>query len=59
MAEVINLRLARKSRRRKEQQREAEANRALHGEPGHIKAARKAEEKRARLGLDRHVREKD
>ena len=59
MAEVINLRLARKAKQREGKKREAESNRALHGEPGHIKAARKAEEARARREFDAARRETD
>lgn len=43
MAEIVNLRQARKNRARAEKEKNAEANRVLHGTP---KAARKLEQAR-------------
>lgn len=59
MAEVINLRLARKNRARSAKEREAEANRTLHGESKGARLARKADEARAARLLDGAKREPD
>ena len=59
MAEVINLRLARKQKGRAAKAAHAATNRALHGESKQAKAARKAEADRARRGLDGHQRDTD
>jgi hypothetical protein len=42
MAEIVNLRRARKSKVRGERDRDAAANRALHGTPAHLRKAQKA-----------------
>ena len=52
MAEVVNLRLARKARARADAARVAEENRARHGEGKAQKKARLAEAKRAGRALD-------
>lgn len=52
MAEVVNLRLARKARARADAARTAEENRARHGEGKAQKKARLAEAKRAGRALD-------
>jgi hypothetical protein len=52
MADIINLRLARKSKDRAARQSAAEANRAVHGETRAAKSARKAEQARAERLLD-------
>lgn len=52
MAEVINLRMARKARARADKAAGAEANRARHGEGKATKAARRSEEARAARLLD-------
>ena len=59
MAEVINLRLARKAKARTEKQREAEANRAAHGESKAARLARKAEGARNARVLDGAKLERD
>lgn len=59
MAEVINLRLARKARQRSAAQREAETNRALHGETKAQREQRAAEAERTRRTLDGAKREDD
>lgn len=46
MAEIVNLRLARKAKARDRAAREAEANRAAHGRTKGQKAAAQAERKR-------------
>ena len=52
MAEVVNLRLARKARERAGKAAEAEANRARFGETKAARQARAAEEQRAARLLD-------
>lgn len=52
MAEVVNLRMARKARARADKAISAEANRAAHGTSKAAKAARKAEDRRASRQLD-------
>lgn len=47
MAEIINLRLARKAKARTEAERQAEQNRAKFGQTKAMKKQRKAEEARA------------
>ncbi len=59
MADVINLRQARKAKARSAKEREAEANRALHGESNTTRAARKAEEARSARLLDGAKLEQD
>jgi hypothetical protein len=59
MAEVINLRLVRKSKARSAKESAAEANRALHGETGAARKAREAEAARAATHLDGAKRERD
>ena len=59
MAEVINLRMARKARVRTEKASAAMANRALHGEDKATRLARKAERDRATRQLDGTKREPD
>ncbi|MCL6251771.1 DUF4169 family protein [Altererythrobacter sp. KTW20L] len=59
MAEIVNLRMARKDRARNAKEREAQANRAVHGESKATKAARKADEARAAALLDGVRREPD
>lgn len=49
MAEIVNLRQARKHKHRADKARAAEQNRALHGRP-------KAERERDRLAADKAVR---
>jgi hypothetical protein len=52
VAEIVNLRLARKARQREEAERQAAANRAKHGES-------KGEKLRRRQEIDRHSRTVD
>lgn len=52
MADVINLRLARKARDRSDKQRQAEANRARHGTTKSERARTAAEAERAARLLD-------
>ncbi|MES2700580.1 MAG: DUF4169 family protein [Pseudomonadota bacterium] len=59
MAELVNLRQARKQRERTTKASSAETNRALHGESKSAKAARKAEADRAARLLDGAKLERD
>ena len=59
MAEVVNLRLARKARERAGKAAEAEANRARVGETTAAKQARAADERRAARLLDGARLERD
>ena len=59
MAEIVNLRLARKQRDRAAAAREAEGRRALHGESKASRKARQAEADRAARTIDQHRREPD
>lgn len=59
MGEVVNLRMARKAKVRADKAKQADANRALHGESKAAKAARKAEAERAARLLDGAKRETD
>lgn len=54
MAEVINLRLARKARARREAEVQAAANRALHGRTKAEKSAEKAERAKAERHVEGH-----
>lgn len=58
MADIVNLRMARKRKARAEREREAAANRAAHGVPKAASDRRKVEEDRARSALDGHFRGK-
>jgi len=51
MAEIVNLRTARKARKRTEEKERAAENRALHG----LTKATKAAEKSRRESADRHI----
>jgi hypothetical protein len=54
MAEVINLRQARKRADRQTREREAEDNRLAYGEPKHMRKRREAEAKKAARNLEAH-----
>lgn len=58
MAEVINLRLARKTRARNKAAQQAAQNRALHGESATARQRRQADEARLIRDLDAHRRDK-
>lgn len=47
MAEVVNLRMARKARERREAEKQAQANRALHGQTKAAREMAKAEKQRS------------
>ena len=59
MAEVINLRMARKAKQRTDKAREAEANRAKFGQTKAEKTQRQQESDRAERVLDGAKLEKD
>jgi len=52
MAEIVNLRRARKAKSRAEKEREAEVNRAKHGVAKPVRELAKAREERAARDLD-------
>jgi Domain of unknown function (DUF4169) len=54
MAEVINLRTARKRAKRHEDDVRAGANRLAHGQPRHLRDRNSAERAKAERDLDRH-----
>lgn len=58
MAEVINLRLARKARARSAARVQAAENRALHGQSNTARRQQSAETERAARELDAHQRNK-
>lgn len=57
MAEVINLRSRRKAKARLAREKDAEANRALHGMPRAERLAVVREKSRAERALDGHLRD--
>jgi hypothetical protein len=59
MAELINLRNARRRAERLKKEREADANRLAHGLPKAARELRKAEERKARRDLEAHRRERE
>lgn len=58
MAELINLRLARKRAQRRQDARQAEHNRLLHGEPSALREQRRFEEEKNARTIDAHRRER-
>jgi hypothetical protein len=54
MADIINLRRARKAKTRADAAAEADANRLKHGQTKAAKTARRADEQRASKTLDAH-----
>jgi hypothetical protein len=54
MAEIVNLRRARKARERAEKEKTAEANRLLHGTPKHLRKLSQARKDKAEQGLSGH-----
>lgn len=54
MAEIVNLRRARKSKARGEREKAAEANRVHHGTPKRIRDAAKVDSDNAARTLDSH-----
>ncbi|MEM8878192.1 MAG: DUF4169 family protein [Pseudomonadota bacterium] len=58
MAEIINLRQARKARARTERENQAERNRQKHGEAKSAKSLRKRKAEKISAGLTAHRRDK-
>jgi hypothetical protein len=54
MAEIVNLRRARKSKARDEREKAAAANRVLHGTPKHARNAAKAGNEKAVRIIEAH-----
>jgi hypothetical protein len=59
MAELINLRRARKAKDKSEKEKTAEANRVLHGTPKTLRNLQKARKNKADQSLTGHKLEKD
>ena len=59
MAEIVNLRSARKARKRADEKERAAENRALHGLSKAEKEAEAARRTRSETHLDRHRLDKD
>jgi hypothetical protein len=57
MTAVVNLRLARKRRKRAESERAAAENRAIHGRPKAEKERRRLDKERSAAFIDGHRRE--
>lgn len=54
MAELVNLRTARKQAKRRQSEQRADANRLAHGQPKHVRKLKAAQQAKADLELDRH-----
>ena len=54
MAELVNLRTARKRAKRSEDEQRASANRLAHGQPNHRREFEDAQQTKASRDLDRH-----
>ena len=52
MADIVNLRRARKAKARAEKDKEAESSRALHGTPKHLREITKLRSEKAARDLD-------
>jgi hypothetical protein len=59
MAEIVNLRRARKQKARGEKEKTAEANRIVHGTPKHLRTLAKAQSDKAAHNVDAHRLQKD
>jgi hypothetical protein len=59
MAEIVNLRQARKAKARSEKDKTAEANRVAHGTPKALRNLAEARKDKADQGLSGHKLEKD
>jgi hypothetical protein len=59
MAELINLRRARKAKERAQKEKVAEANRVLHGTPKHLRKLSEAEKSKAEQQLSGQRLEKN
>ncbi|HZL41594.1 MAG TPA: DUF4169 family protein [Pseudolabrys sp.] len=54
MAELINLRTARKRAKQRQDAARADANRLAHGQPKHVRKLEDAQQAKAGRDLDRH-----
>ena len=54
MAELVNLRTARKQATRRQSEQRANANRLAHGQPKHVRKLEDARQAKTNLELDRH-----
>lgn len=59
MADIINLRRARKAKAKTDKEKVAEANRLLHGTPKHLRNLAEARKDKADQALSGHRLEKD
>ena len=59
MADIINLRRARKGKARAEKEKTAEANRLLHGTPKHLRNLAEARKDKADEALSGHKLDED
>jgi len=57
LADVVNLRRARKAKARNEKEKAAEANRLLHGTPKNLRDLSKARSDKAARDLDAHKKD--
>jgi len=57
MAEIVNLRRARKAKTRDEKVKAADANRTLHGTPKHLRNLAKTRSEKAARDLDAHKKD--
>jgi hypothetical protein len=57
MAEIVNLRNARKAKARGEKEKAAESNRTLHGTPKHLRNLAKAKTAKSARDLDAHKKD--
>jgi len=57
MAEIVNLRQARKAKARDEKAKTADANRTLHGTPKHLRNLSKARSEKSARDLDAHKKD--
>lgn len=58
MAEIVNLRTARKQAKRRQGDLTAQANRIAHGQPKNLQELADAQQDKAKRDLDRHRIEK-
>ena len=54
MAELVNLRTARKQAKRRRSEQRADANRLAHRHPKHVRKLKAAQQAKAEVELDRH-----
>jgi hypothetical protein len=59
MAQLINLRRARKRAQRRKDERDADNNRLVHGEPKALREQRRLEKEKTIRAVDAHRRERE